>query len=222
MDSSVHFCRIHRIHPDPDICIKGQRIPCVQEARFLGLTFDRRLTWVPHLKSLKGKCLEALKIFKALAHTSWGADRKMLLRLYKALILSKISYGCEVYSSALPSRLKMLDSIHHAGIRLATGAFKSSPIQSLLVEAGEMPLELHRQNLACRYWFKVQRLPNSLAFKSLVKENFFRFYETHPKLPQPFGFRVRQLLNNFNLKRDVVIPFKIPVIPPWKLPVFIL
>ena len=66
----VHFCRIHRLHPDPDIFIKGQRIPCVQEARFLGLIFDQRLTWVPHLKSLKGKCLEALNILKVLAHTS--------------------------------------------------------------------------------------------------------------------------------------------------------
>ena len=137
------------------------------------LIFDQRLTWVPHLKSLKGKCLEALNILKVLAHTSWGADRKTLLRLYKALILSKISYGCEVYSSALPSRLKMLDSIHHAGIRLATGAFKSSPIPSLLVEAGEIPLDLYGQNMVCRYWYRVQRLPNSLAFKTAAKENFF-------------------------------------------------
>ena len=214
----VHFCRIRGVHPDPDIYIKGQRIPCVQETRFLGLIFDCKLTWVSHLKALKNKCLDALNILKVLAHTLWGADRKTLLRLYKALILSKLLYGCEIYSSASPSKLKILDSVHHTGIRLATGAFRSSPIPSLLVEAGELPLDLHRQNLVCRYWYRVQRLPNSLAYETVTKETYFRFYESHAKYPQPFGFRVRLLLNNFNLNRNVVIPFKFPVIPPWKLP----
>ena len=214
----VHFCRIRGLHPDPDIYIKGQRIPCAQEARFLGLIFDHRLTWVAHLKSLKSKCLDALNILKVLAHTSWGSDRQTLLRLHKALILSKISYGCEIYSSATPSRLKILDSVHHSGIRLATGAFKSSPIPSILVDAGELPLDLHRQDLICRCWYRLQRLPNSLAFKTAIKESYFGFYETHSKYPQPFGFRVKQVLNNFSLLKHVVIPFKTPIIPPWKLP----
>ena len=71
----VHFCRIRGIHPDPDIYLKGQRIPCLEETRFLGLQFDRRLTWVPHLKLLKANCLKAMSILKVLSHTSWGADR---------------------------------------------------------------------------------------------------------------------------------------------------
>ena len=160
---TVHFCRIRGVHPDPDLYLNGQRIPCVEETRFLGLIFDHRLTWVSHLRSLKTKCLEALNILRVLSHTSWGADRKTLMKLYKALILSKLSYGCEVYSSATPSRLKVLDSVHHAGIRLASGAFKSSPIPSLLVDAGELPLDLYRQSLLVRCWYRLQRLPSSLA-----------------------------------------------------------
>ena len=41
--------------------------------------------------------------------TSCGADRKILLTLYKALILSKIDYGAQAYSTApkhLLSKLK--------------------------------------------------------------------------------------------------------------------
>ena len=70
----IHFCRIRGIHPDPDLYIKDQRIPCVHEARFLGLIFDQRLTWVPHLNNLKINCCKAMDILKVLAHTSWGAD----------------------------------------------------------------------------------------------------------------------------------------------------
>ena len=214
----VHFCRIQGLHPDPDLYIKNQRIPCVEETKFLGLIFDRRLAWTSHLKALKIKCLKVLNIFKVLAHTSWGADRQTLLQLHKALILSKLLYGCEVYSSATPCRLRILDSIHHAGVRLATGAFKTSPIPSLLVDAGELPLDLHRQKAILRYWIRLQRLPNSLALQVARNSGFSRYYELHPKSPQPYGFRVKKLLSDVDLPRNGVLPFKFSVTPPWKLP----
>ena len=151
----MHFCRIRGVHPDPDLYLYGHRIPCVEEARFLGLIFDRKLYWLPHLKHIKTKCLEALNILKVVANTNWGADRKIILKLHKSLIVSKLLYGCEIYSSASPNRLAILDSVHHAGIRLATGAFRSSPISSLLIDAGEIPLELYRQSSVIRYWFKI-------------------------------------------------------------------
>ena len=43
--------------------------------------------------------------------------------------------------SARPSYLKMLNTVHHQGLRLALGAFRTSPVESLYVEAGELPLE---------------------------------------------------------------------------------
>ena len=144
----VHFCKIRGVHPDPDFYVYGQLITCKDEARFLGLIFDSKLSWVPHLKDLKVRCSQALNIFSVLSHTSWGAGRGYLTTLYKALISSKLAYGCEVYSSATRARLSLFDPIHNAGIRLAAGAFKkSSPIPSLLVDAGELPLDLHRQLL---------------------------------------------------------------------------
>lgn len=70
-----------------------------------------------------------LSLLRVLTHTSWLADKERLadketlLLLYRSLILSKLEYRSEVYSSANEARLRMLDSIHHAGVLLATGAF---------------------------------------------------------------------------------------------------
>ena len=33
------------------------------------------------------------------------------------------------------------NTIHHQDVRLAPGAFRTSPVESLYVEAGELPLE---------------------------------------------------------------------------------
>ena len=214
----VHFCRIRGVHPDPDLYLKGQRIPCVDQARFLGLIFDSRMTWVPHISDLKVRCLKALDILKVLAHTTWGADRKQLLRLYKSLVLSKLLYGCEVYTSATQSHLKVLNSIHHAGIRLATGAFKSSPVESMLVDAGEIPLELHYQQVMIRSWCRFMRLPDSLTSTTIKNESYFSLYAIKIKSPHPFAYRVKVIKQQLNMPSNEITPVRCSVTPPWKLP----
>ena len=130
-----------------------------------------------------------MDLLKVLSHTSWGADRATLLYLHRSLILSKLEYGCEVYSSATPTRLRMLDSVHHAGVRLATGAFRSSPIPSLLVDAGVLPLDLQRQSLMLRCWYRLQRLPDSIACRAVSCDTRSQLYHGRRSLPKPLGFR---------------------------------
>ena len=52
-----------------------------------------------------------------------------------------------MYGSARETYLKTLDTIHHQGIRLALGAFRTSPADSLLVEANEPSLNDRREKL---------------------------------------------------------------------------
>ena len=115
----VHFCQIRQLHLDPHLTIHGSPIPVVSEATSLGLLFDNKLSFIPHIKALKAKCLKALDILKILSSSDWGGDRTVLLNLYRSLIRSKLDYGPIVYGSARKSYLKSLDTIHHQGLRLA-------------------------------------------------------------------------------------------------------
>ena len=127
-------------HDDPVLHLYGSPIPVVEESKFFGILFDRKLSFIPHIKYLKAKCLKALNLLKVLSHTSWGADRTTLLKLYRSLVRSKLDYGCIIYGSAGKSYLQMLDPIHNQGLRLALGAFRTSPVASLYVEADEPSL----------------------------------------------------------------------------------
>ena len=51
----------------------------------------------PILNISQAKCLKALNLLKVLSHTSWGADRTSLLKLYRSLVRSKLDYGCIIY-----------------------------------------------------------------------------------------------------------------------------
>ena len=50
-----------------------------------------------------------------------GAEFQVLI--YKALVLSKFDYGAIIYGSANSSTLEILETVHNAGVRIATGAY---------------------------------------------------------------------------------------------------
>ncbi|GFW27949.1 uncharacterized protein TNCV_768291 [Trichonephila clavipes] len=97
---SVVFSRKRGVFPNPELFIGRSLIKVVTEFKFLGLIFDQSLRFHRHLKDLKIRSTKALNILKVIANTRWGADRTSLLRLYRALIRSKLDYGSVVYSSA--------------------------------------------------------------------------------------------------------------------------
>ena len=100
---SMHICQKRGLHLDPQLFLDKDPIPVVEETKFLGVIFHRKLSFVHHLKFVKKRALKALNIFKVIGNTEWGADRKVMLRLYRSLVRSKLDYGCIVYGSARKS-----------------------------------------------------------------------------------------------------------------------
>ena len=114
--------------------------------------------------------------------------------------------------------MNALNAVHHAGIRIATGAFRSSPIQSLLVDAGVLPLKLIRQSHIIKYWMKAQRLPSSFSYSVIFIENNPLFFENKPLHPKLFSVRVRIILEALKISKGKVLPVRYFAFPPWKLP----
>ena len=73
-----------------------------------------------------------------------GTERKTLLCLYK------LDYGSSVYSSAAASHFRRLDPLQSEGLRLPTGAFRSTPIFILHAETNVPPHSLRRRLTNCK------------------------------------------------------------------------
>ena len=119
----IHFCRLRKSHPEPQLFLNGNPVPVVEEVKFLGIIFDRKLSFLPHLHYLKNKCAKALNLLRVVAHTSWGADQQTLSHLYRSLFRSKLDYGCVVYGSARGSYLQMLDPIQNPALPIMPWCF---------------------------------------------------------------------------------------------------
>ena len=95
--------------PEPNVLLGKTPIKVVNEAKFVGLIFDTKLTFKNYIQYLKTSCHRSLDILRAVGHTDWGADRVVLLRLYRSLVRSRLDYRSTVYGSARRSVLKQLD-----------------------------------------------------------------------------------------------------------------
>ncbi|GBM07681.1 hypothetical protein AVEN_228180-1 [Araneus ventricosus] len=55
----IHFCK-RPLHPDPELFLSGFPIRFQDNYKFLGIVFDKRLTFLPHIPSLRKRCHRSL------------------------------------------------------------------------------------------------------------------------------------------------------------------
>ena len=95
---------------------------------FLGLIFDKRLSWSKQVKYVVNKSKSKINLLRTLTGYAWGANKKTLLRLHRILIRSRLEYGIEVIHTASKAVLNKLNVIHSRCLGIITGAIKSIPV----------------------------------------------------------------------------------------------
>ena len=129
-----------------------------------------------------------------------------MLRLYR----SKLDYGCIVYGSARKSYLQMLDPIHNQGLRLCLGEFRTSPVESLYVDAHEPCLGARRAKLSLQYASKIKSLPKHPAHP-VFDNKYMKLFDARPNAIRTFGLRIKQFL----IASDILKTPSYFISPPW-------
>jgi ribonuclease HI len=140
------------------------------------------------------------------------------MNIYRAIIRSKLDYGCQVYGSASKTALKMLDPVHHQALRLATGAFRTSPCESLYVEANEPSLSDRRKMLSLQYYIRASKIPDSMVMKHLDNTNLDNRYSNSKRKPKSVAYKIRQIFRELNSEIPEIIPFYSSELGPWEIP----
>ena len=178
--------------------------------KVLSNVFDHKLSFIPHIKHLKDKCIKALNLLRVLAHTSWGADQETLLHLYRSLIRSKLDYGCIVYGSARGSYLRMFDPIQNHAVRLCLGAYRTSPASSLPMEANEPPLYFRQKKLSLQYCIKLSCNYNNPVYATVFNSKFHSVFERKPTQLPTLAIRVSGDLQAVGSKRVMLLHLLYP------------
>ena len=92
----ITFGRYNTTNTKP-LNLNGTDLPFRDTAKFLGITFDKRFTFKPHLTDISNKALKRVNILRSLTSTDWGGDRATLTKLYEAIIRPIMEYGSIVF-----------------------------------------------------------------------------------------------------------------------------
>ena len=110
----VHFCQLRKLHDNPQLYLYGSLIPVVDEAKFLGVIFDRKLVYSTYQIS-KSKMPKSTKLIESSIAYQLGRrpycpptslsvfnSVKVRLRSHCLWICSKVLFSNVRYST--PSR----------------------------------------------------------------------------------------------------------------------
>ena len=203
----------HQANLQPNLLLHGSRLRFNPTPTFLGVIFDRTLSFSKHVSSLKAKFFPRLKALRCISACSWGPSKESLSVLYKSflqLLLTYASPGWFPFLSA--TNFTKLERLHRAASRAITGCLLSPPIFLLLIEASLSPLQVilthfillsHEQALCLPTSFPISGLARLGVKSRLCRSSWRAFASTHP-LMLPSTCSRKALL-------------ACPSFPPWNL-----
>ena len=132
------------------------------------------------------------------------------------MVRSKLDYACFVYDCASESAKRQLDPVHHASLRVVTGAFRTSPSSSLLVDSHELPLACRREMLGMRYAIKLRQFPAHPTYPYIFSRPLLAQFEITPLKCSPFCMRMQDLFARSGIPLRRVMRVDAPTSPPWQ------
>lgn len=109
----------------------------------------------------------------------------------------------------------MLDPIQNQALRLCLGAFRTTPADSLQIEANEPPLHLRRLKLLMQYCLKTESNPDNPVYDLLSSPANQDIYQSKPSSIPNLGCRYKKLLRDMEIDPTTIHKQEYLESPPW-------
>ena len=168
-ESSLFTTDTHQAQLQPSLVLQGTPLQFNPCPKFLGVTFNRTLSFGDHIHSLKAKFFPRLKALRSIASATWGPSKESLTILYKAFVRPVLSYASPGwYPFLCDTNSSNLEVLHRAACRAITGCLSSTPIPLLQLEALLPPLSVTLSHQALSFYERALRLPPAFPIGSLA------------------------------------------------------
>ncbi|GFU90487.1 RNase H domain-containing protein [Trichonephila clavipes] len=84
-------------------------------------------------------------------------------------------------------------------LRICSGAFRTSPVQSLYVYCHQLPLDLRRRKLSLAFYFKILSVPSHPLQNVYMSTSMKRLYDARPSNIRPFMDRMKLHISELDL-----------------------
>lgn len=145
--SEAKIFSLRRCEDPPCITISNESIEWKKTSvRWLGVWFDKRLTWSDHISTKVSEAYQRLSKLFPLLNKKSSLRMKAAVLIYKSILLPVISYGCPVWMAAAESHIRKLQIFQNKVLRIITHApwfvrnadimkdLKINPVRNTLIQ----------------------------------------------------------------------------------------
>jgi ribonuclease HI len=131
----------------PPIYLYGERLEYVREMRYLGVTLDDKLSWLPHIKKTAQKATYTLMQCRKMVGKSWGLKPKVNRWLYITLVRPVLAYGCIswIKSTLTKSHMIYFEKVQRKACLSILNCMSSTPTSGMEVMLDIQPIEIFIQ-----------------------------------------------------------------------------
>ena len=128
----------------------NQTLNAEDNPTYLGVTFDKRLTWKQHIQRTESRAKVRLALMKKLASTTWGADASTLKRLHTGRVRPVLEYGMATWGTTAKTNMDKMSKVQNQAARIITGIHEvdshtragdyywtAAPFEKLLTQAAK-------------------------------------------------------------------------------------
>ena len=177
MSVNVSKCTASLFSTDPrqsktsiSLFLDSSLLPFNPSPVFLGIKFDRTLSFSPHVSLVQAKAAPRIRALKAISARSWGPSKESLACLYKSFVRPVLTYASPAWAPFAPkSILKPISTLHNRACRIVSGCLSSTPLPSLYAESRLPPIFLNFRLSALSFYERALRLPASFPISSVAK-----------------------------------------------------
>ena len=127
-----------------DLILGNQKIKVSNEAKYLGVILDQKLTFNSHIKAQITKAKACQAQARRIVGKSWGIRPHMTKWIYTAMVRPILSYAaCIWYGAVRGRKVDALNRVQRLACLSITAAYPSSPTAALELLTGLTPIDLH-------------------------------------------------------------------------------
>lgn len=181
------------------IFINNEPVPTVKKPKLLGVTFDNLLNFTAHAEETRKKLDKKNNILKALAGSTWGKEKEVLLSTYKTIGRSILNYCTPIWTPYLcKTAWNTLQVGQNNALRTITGCVKKSSITHLHDEVKMLPVQEHSNLLAKQFLLRSQKTDTwgNVSLENLNTTRPRGYRPMRNTLQTEFGDEISHLTHN--------------------------
>ena len=104
---------------EPVLKLYGERLKIYPQVKFLGITFDSKITFQKHFEEILGHCNTRYHPVRLIVNKKWGPSPSTILQIYKQCVQPIFEYGSLSTITTSDMIISKIQRLQNKFIRLA-------------------------------------------------------------------------------------------------------